>query len=41
MDDDQLSNLMHEFEEGSDEETTAREWIEENKELVDSWLPAK
>lgn len=41
LDDDQLSNLMYDFEEGTDEEKTAREWIEENKELVDSWLPAK
>ena len=41
MDDDQLSGLMTDFEEGDNEEATAKKWVEENEELVNSWLPAK
>lgn len=41
MNDDQLSDLMYAFEQGTDEEATARKWVEENRELVESWLPAK
>lgn len=41
MNDDQLSQLMTDFEEGDDEEKTAKQWVEDNEELVNSWLPAK
>lgn len=41
MNDDQLSKLMTDFEEGDNEEATAKKWVEDNEELVNSWLPAK
>ncbi len=37
--DDEISSLMAKLEEADNEEAGAREWIEENRELVNSWFP--
>lgn len=41
MNDEQLSGLMTDFEEGDDEKETAKKWVAEHEELVNSWLPTK
>lgn len=38
MDDDSLGSLMEKIEETGDPEKGAREWIEENQQLVDEWI---
>ncbi|WP_083465212.1 MULTISPECIES: glycine betaine ABC transporter substrate-binding protein [Bacillaceae] len=38
MDDDSLGELMSVINDADDEEEGAREWIEDNRELVDEWL---
>lgn len=40
MDDDSLGNLMAKIEEAGDPEEGARQWIDENRPLVDEWLAA-
>lgn len=37
--DDQIGALMEKFEEIDNEEDAAKEWIKENRDLVDSWVP--
>jgi glycine betaine/proline transport system substrate-binding protein len=40
MDDDSLGGLMAEIEQRDDPVAGARHWIEENRELIDSWIEA-
>lgn len=39
LDDDQLGSLMGKLEEMEDGEEAAREWMKENEDLVNSWIP--
>lgn len=39
LDDDQLGSLMGKLEEIEDGEEAAREWMKENEDLVNSWIP--
>lgn len=38
LDESQMSNLLAQMENGSDKAAVANKWIEENKDLVNSWL---
>ena len=41
LNDEQLSSLLNYFNTISDETEAANKWIDENRELVDSWISGK